>query len=129
MDDGKMFAGEFRAGFCVLKEWMMKKSIFYLFVAIFLCLNGCATTHETQDMLNSRMNEMSYEEALQRFGPPSQCAEAGKTRVCTWIYGEGGTVIMPVGNVAMTLPVQRPSARLTFTNDVLTWWQLSGNWK
>lgn len=113
----------------------MKKSILYLLVAIFLCLSGCATTHKTQethktqDMLNSRMNKMSYEEALQRFGPPSQCAESGSTRVCTWIYGEGGTVIMPVGNMAMAVPVQRPSARLTFTNDVLTYWQLSGNWE
>lgn len=90
----------------------MKKSIFYLFVAIFLCLSGCATTQKTQDMLNSRMNRMSYEEALQRFGPPSQCAESGQTKVCTWIYGEGGTVIMPVGNMAMAVPVQRPSVRL-----------------
>jgi uncharacterized protein YceK len=122
-----------------------------LIIAIFLCLSGCglfrAATHETQDMLNSRMNKMSYEEALQRFGPPAQCAESGSTQVCVWIYGEGGTVtIMPqvpaqrsnpysvdfgaiVPNMAMTLPVQRPTARLTFTNGVLTWWQLFGNWR
>ena len=60
---------------------MMNKSILYLLVAIFLCFSGCATAHKTQDMLNSRMNQMSYEEALQRFGPPSQCAESGATRV------------------------------------------------
>ena len=113
---------------------MINKLILYLLVAIVLCLSGCATTHKTQehktqDMLNSRMNKMSYEEALQRFGPPSQCAESGSTRVCVWIYGEGGTVIMPVGNMAVAVPVQRPSARLTFTNDVLTYWQLSGNWE
>jgi hypothetical protein len=106
----------------------MKKSFFYLLVAIFLCLSGCATT-ETQDMLNSRMYKMSYEEALQKFGPPSQCAESGSTRVCSWNYGGGGAVIMPVGNMAMAVPVRGPSARLTFTDDVLTNWQLSGKWK
>lgn len=112
---------------------MMEKSKFYVLVAIFLCLSGCA--HETQytsktaDMLNSRLNKMSYEEALQRFGPPSQCADSGSTKVCTWIYGEGGTVIMPLGNMAVAAPVPRPSVRLTFINDALTYWQLSGNWE
>ena len=107
---------------------MMEKSMLYLLVVVFLCLSGCA--HKTQDMLNSRLNIMSYEEALQRFGPPSQCAESGSTKVCTWIYGEGGgTVFMPVGNSVMALPARRPSARLTFINDVLKSWQLSGNWE
>lgn len=128
---------------------MIKKLILFFLVAIFLCLSGCATmqTHETQDMLNSRMNEMTYEEALQRFGVPSQCAEAGATKVCTWIYGEGGSVTytppapMHTNNpyaldfssltptTSVTVPIQRPTARLTFTNDVLTYWQLTGNWK
>ncbi len=107
---------------------MNKPLLYFLVGASFLCLSACATT-QTQDMLNSRMYKMTYEEALQRFGPPSQCAEAGKTRVCNWIYGSGGTIIMPVGNMAMAVPVQAPSARLTFTDDVLTYWQLSGNWR
>jgi hypothetical protein len=119
---------ELRIFFTACEVAKMKKLIFYLFVMIFLCLSGCATT-KTQDMLNSRMHKMNYEEALQRFGPPSQCAEAGSTKVCIWIYGEGGTVIMPVGKMLMTVPVERPSARLTFINDVLTYWQLSGNWE
>jgi len=107
----------------------MKKPILLLVVTVFLSLSGCAATHKTQDMLNLRMYKMTYEEALQRFGPPSQCAESGSTRVCNWIYGGGGTVIMPVGNMAMAVPVQGPSARLTFTNGVLTYWQLTGNWE
>jgi hypothetical protein len=111
---------------CEVEE--MKNSTLYLLIAIFLCLSGCATA-KTQDMLNSRMYQMNYEEALQRFGPPSQCAESGSTRVCVWNYGGGGTVVMPVGNMAMAVPVQGPSARLTFTNGVLTYWQLSGNWE
>jgi hypothetical protein len=124
----------------------MKKEMLYVVIAILLCLSGCATTHETQNFLNSRMNKMSYEESLQRFGPPARCAESGATRVCTWIYREGGTVTImpppvqnyspyaldfsPLGpNTAMTLPVERRTVRLTFTNGVLSWWKLSGNWK
>lgn len=73
---------------------------------------------------------MNYEEALERFGPPSRCAESGSTKVCTWIYGEGGgTLYMPMGNSVVALPAQRPSVRLTFKNDVLTYWQLNGNWE
>lgn len=58
------------------------------------------------------------EEAIQRFGPPTQCAEAGSTKTCTWIYGSGGTVFMPIGANVVALPVRRPSVRLTFTNNV-----------
>ncbi len=46
---------------CEVEE--MKKSILCCLIAIFLCLSGCATT-KTQDMLNSRMHKMNYEEAL-----------------------------------------------------------------
>ena len=44
----------------------MKKTILLLVVTVFLSLGGCTTTHKTQDMLNSRMYKMTYEEALQR---------------------------------------------------------------
>lgn len=108
---------------------MMKKSIHYLLGVIFLCLGGCVATHKTQDMLTLRMNKMSYEEALQRFGPPSQCAESGSTRVCTWIQGKGDTAFLPLGGMVVAVPKQGPSVRLTFTNDVLTNWQLLGNWE
>lgn len=86
-------------------------------------------SNKTQQMLDSRMGLMNYEEALQRFGPPTQCAEAGNTKTCTWIYGSGGTVFMPVGRNVFALPTNPPSARLTFTNNVLTYWQLTGNWE
>ena len=107
----------------------MKRRVFILFYLLqLLVILGCATD-KTQQMLNSRMHLMNYEEALQRFGPPSQCADAGSTKVCTWVYGSGGAVYMPLGRNLVALPTHAPSARLTFTNDRLTYWQLTGNWE
>lgn len=93
-----------------------------------LSFAGCAT-HETRDMLNSRIGSMNYEEALQRFGAPTRCAEAGSTKTCTWIYGSGGVVYAPVGNAIVGIPTNAPGARLTFTNGVLSSWRLTGKWK
>ena len=104
------------------------KSIASLLFVLGISALGCATA-ETQGMLNSRMGQMTYEEALQRFGAPSQCADAGATKTCTWIYGSGGAVYVPVGNVVAAVPTQAPTARLTFTNDRLSYWQLWGNWR
>ena len=100
----------------------MKTLSLILAILVSFVLVSCAT-NKTQKMLNSRMGLMTYEESLQRFGPPSQCAEAGSTITCTWIYGSGGTVFMPIGSNVFALPTSAPSARLTFTNGVLTYWQ------
>ena len=107
-----------------------KKFVLLIVILAILVVSilACAA-NKTQQMLNSRMGYMNYEEALQRFGPPTQCAEAGSTKTCTWIYGSGGTVFMPVGRNVFALPTNAPSARLTFTNNVLSYWQLTGNWK
>ena len=59
---------------------------------------GCATS-KTANMLNSRMGLMNYEEAIQRFGPPTQCAEEERTKTCVWIYGSGGMVYAPMGGM------------------------------
>jgi len=102
-------------------------------IIIIFCLFGIisaiACAHKTQDMLNSRLGKMTYEEALQRFGPPTQCAEAGSTKVCKWVYGPGGTVIMPVGEMLMAIPTHAPTAQLTFISGVLTYWKLTGKWE
>ena len=101
-----------------------------LSVILFLSLVtvGCAT-RQTQDMLNSRLGLMTYEESLQRFGPPTQCAESGATKTCVWVYGSGGTVFAPIGQNVVAIPTQAPTARLTFINEVLSSWQLKGRWK
>jgi len=75
------------------------------------------------------MGVMTYEEALQKFGPPTQCAEAGATKTCNWVYGSGGTVVAPIGQAMLAIPTPPPSARLTFVNGVLSNWQLTGRWK
>lgn len=75
------------------------------------------------------MGLMNYEEAIQRFGPPTQCAEEGKTKTCTWVYGSGGMVFAPVGSNVLAVPTQAPSARLTFSNGILSYWDLRGNWE
>lgn len=97
-------------------------------LALGITLSGCAT-HETADMLNSRMGRMNYEEALQRFGPPTQCAEAGRTKTCTWVYSPSGTVYAPMGNSVVAIPTHATTARLTFTNESLSNWYLTGNWR
>jgi hypothetical protein len=96
-----------------------------------LLLIGCATTAttQTQDMLNARSGLMTFEEALQRFGPPTQCAEAGSTKTCTWVHKPGRTIYAPIGDFVLAVPTQARTARLTFTNGVLSQWQLTGRWK
>ena len=75
------------------------------------------------------MGKMSYEESLQRFGAPTNCADAGSTKVCTWVYGSGGMVMYPIGNTYIAQPTYAPTARLTFKNDILIYWQLTGRWQ
>ena len=106
----------------------MKKYLVLIFLLVAVGVMGCAT-NETAKMLDSRLGQMNYEEAIQRFGPPTQCAEQGQTKTCTWAYGQGGMVFAPVGNNVVAIPTQAPSARLTFVNDVLSYWQLNGRWK
>ncbi len=97
-------------------------------LSVALLLAGCATT-ETRDMLNARLRLMTFEEALQRFGPPTQCAEAGSTKTCLWHYGPGGRIYAPAGDFIVAIPTQPTTARLTFTDGMLSNWQLTGRWK
>jgi hypothetical protein len=99
-----------------------------LAVAITVMITGCATS-KTVDMLNSRMGLVNYEEAIQRFGPPTQCAEERKTKTCTWVYGSGGMVFAPIAGNVSAIPIEAPSARLTFSNGILSYWELRGNWE
>lgn len=107
---------------------MMKKIMSILSFITFLFLNACAT-HQTQDFLNSKLGKMNYEEAIQAFGPPTNCAEAGSTRTCIWIHDSGQVIYAPVSGYIVGVPIEAPSARLTFTNGILTRWELRGNWK
>lgn len=113
----------------IMKPRKMHRFLILLMVSIMTFLIwGCAASI-TANMLNSRMGLMNYEEAIQRFGPPTNCAEAGNTKTCTWIYGSGGTVFVPVGQNVLAVPTDAPSASLWFTNDKLTYWKLNGNWE
>jgi hypothetical protein len=102
----------------------MKKSIFSLLVVIYLCFGCCSTSNPLHDTLNSRLSKMTYGEAIQRFGPPSRCAEAGEILVCDWIEEGRGAVMMPVGGMTAAIPMRGSCTRLTFTNGVLTAWQI-----
>lgn len=110
------------------KRCLPYMALWLVFIAIMLAFSGC-TRHKTADMLNSRLNAMTFEEAIQRFGPPSNCAEAGATKVCTWVYGSGGAMYATVGQMTIGFPPDVPTARLTFTNGILTYWYLTGNWQ
>lgn len=106
----------------------MNTRVIFIFILLISVITSCAY-HKTQDMLDSRLGKMNYEEALQRFGPPTKCAEAGSTQVCTWVYGSGGMVYAPIGNMMVAMPTDAPTAQLTFNRDVLTAWRLTGNWE
>lgn len=106
----------------------MRKYTFITLAIICLVMTGCVIG-KTAQLLDSRLGQMSYEEALQRFGPPAQCAEAGSTRACLWSSGGGGTLIAPVGKMLVALPRHPNTAKLVFTNDRLTHWELQGNWE
>jgi len=106
----------------------MRSAPILVTLALILLSTGCATT-QTQDMLNDRLGLMTFEEALQSFGPPTQCADAGSTKACLWVYESGGTIFAPVGQAIVAIPTRPPTARLTFTNGVLSQWQLTGRWK
>jgi hypothetical protein len=80
-------------------------------------------------MLNARMGYMTYEEAIFRFGPPTQCADAGSTKTCTWVADQGATVIAPVGGMLLAIPQEPTTARLTFKDGKLVNWQLTGEWE
>jgi hypothetical protein len=101
----------------------------FLFFFLLCIFSGCATTSKTATMLNARMYKMNFEEALQRFGAPFNCADAGRTKVCTWVYGSGGMIYAPVGNIMVGMPTNAPSAQITFTDGVMTYWRLNGNWE
>ena len=92
-------------------------------LGLILALVGCAS--KTQTMLNNRINHMSYEEAIQRFGPPTQCADAGATRVCRWMDGGGGSVQIPLYGNVWNMPIRGHDLQLTFVNDRLTHWRCS----
>jgi hypothetical protein len=98
----------------------------FLLIVLLLCLSAC--TNKTMDLLKSRVGQMDFEEALQQFGPPTRCAEAGVTKACLWVYGSGGVMYAPVGRSFVPMPFDPPTLRLTFTNGYLSYWELKGNW-
>jgi len=80
----------------------------------------------TREMLQSRQGKMNFEEALQVFGPRTNCAEAGQTKTCTWIYGPGGTLYVAAGNTLASIPQSAPRIQLAFTRDLLVNWWVTG---
>ena len=104
---------------------------FYMFIAISLFLTGCATgPSRAVRTLNSWVGNMNYEGAIQKLDPPSKCADAGSTKVCTWIYkGSGVTAYIPVGDMVIAGPIDNGrSVTITFSNDKVVDWHLSGEW-
>lgn len=99
---------------------------FLLWIVLLFSLSACNT--KTMDLLKNRVGQMDFEEAIQQFGPPTRCAEAGITKACLWVYGSGGIVYAPVGRSWVPIPTDPPSLRLTFTNGYMSQWELKGNW-
>ncbi|MEW6186531.1 MAG: hypothetical protein AB1585_12425 [Thermodesulfobacteriota bacterium] len=99
---------------------------FFIILLLFV-FSACAS--KTVDLLNSRIGQMNFEEAIQRFGPPTRCAEEGATKACIWVYGTVSYLYAPVGRHFVPIPTEPPSVRLTFVNGVLASWELRGGWE
>lgn len=68
----------------------MKKSIFLL-AAILVVMLGCTAgnAHKRQQVhnfLNSQIGVMTYDDAIQRYGPPFKCANGRGVMVCLWHF-------------------------------------------
>lgn len=100
------------------------KCLLWLF--LLLCLSACAS--KTTDLLKSRVGQMNFEEAIQRFGPPTQCAEAGVTKACLWVYDPGGVSYVPMGRSFIPVPIEPPTLRLIFINGILSTYEVRGGW-
>ena len=106
----------------------MKNGVLSVFMVGVLLLVACRSN--TARMLDSRVGQMTYEEAVQNFGPPTECTDLGKTKKCTWINWPGQLRYQQnTGVVQMGVTGDPPVAMLTFTKGVLTEWTLSGKWK
>jgi hypothetical protein len=109
------------------KEERMGRAL-KVFLLLFLSVIFTACASKTAALLQSRVGQMNYEEALQRFGPPVRCAEEGATKTCLWTYGTVGYTYAPVGRHFVLVPTEPPSLRLTFINGLLSTWELRGSW-
>jgi hypothetical protein len=106
----------------------MRNGLLSLSMVELLLLVACRSN--TAAVLDSRVGQMTYEEAVQNFGPPTECTDQGKTKKCTWINWPGQLRYQQnTGVVQMGVATDPPVAMLTFTKGVLTEWTLSGNWK
>lgn len=114
-----------------------------------LVLAGCATGRQTRAMLDERRGRMTYDEAVQRYGPPIRCEAEGSlpmlsggdtnapgtpgavrsAKTCTWVYGTGGSFYPPFGDAATMPRLQPPAMELTFTDGVLSDSRLWGSWR
>jgi hypothetical protein len=101
------------------------KVISLFILSTFILLFISCSSHETENMLNSELGKMTYEESLQRFGAPDKCGEEGQTKTCNWVYGSSKLWC----NKGTCFTIDAPTANLTFVNDVLSYWTLSGKWK
>lgn len=102
--------------------------------AVILCVFGafvfgaCASSN-TANFLDTNVGKMTYEEAVQHFGQPFECTDSGHMKRCTWINWRGRRHQPNMGFVQMAVGDDPPVAVLTFKNDVLSDWHLSGKWK
>lgn len=102
-----------------------------------------APVHEptTAEKLDSQLGIMNFETALQWFGPPANCAEAGSTKTCIWSAGPDGVVSSihgasyddayggGYGGRVVTQAREGPKAQLAFKDDKLVNWRLTGRWR
>lgn len=100
-----------------------------LLLGLLLILSLTACASKTAELLKSRVGQMNFEEAIQRFGPPTQCAEAGVTKACLWVYGPGGVTYVPMGRSFIPVPMEPPTLRLIFINGTLSTYEVRGDWE
>ena len=107
----------------------MKNTFFLIGTITILSMSACATGR-TERFLDSQLGKMTYNEALQCFGKPTECRKDGDTTRCNWVYWQcGGKFFRSGGAMRKTYRAEPPVATLTFEKKTLAEWRLEGTWK
>ncbi|MDH4099187.1 MAG: hypothetical protein OEV28_01270 [Nitrospirota bacterium] len=93
-------------------KYLYKYQISALLIFL-LFTSSCASQAAT--VLKNRRGMMTYEESVQRFGPPTKCDDAESTTRCWWI--KEASTFSP-----------KKTMRLTFEKGVLASWENTGGW-
>ena len=86
--------------------------IIICFLTISLITTSCTTinvsgTNNFQNVLNSQLNKMTYDEALMTWGEPVSNYEGDNIFIVTWGAESRGTAVIPIENTLFAVPIDK----------------------